>query len=88
MFTRLLRAYCMLKRLHFVFWQPPEQVQSSIQGRLALRHLQRAPEHPLLLPHSSNSRQPFDASGRVVHTGAQRLLLFIQPMLEGSGSFC
>ena len=60
----------------FVFWQPPEQLQSSMHGRLALKHLQRPLKQPFLHPHFSNSRHALEA----LEVRSRRVSIYRSPL--------
>ena len=71
-----------------MLWQPPEQPQSSVQGRFALKHLQRPLEQPFLHPHLSNSLQALEASGSTVQRGVHVSFSIFQPNSDGDGITC
>ena len=65
-------------------WQSPEQKQSAVHLRAALKHL-HLPVHPFLQPQRISSEHDCDASGRLVHTGCHPVWSFFQPQSAGLG---
>ncbi len=66
------------------YCQSPEQKQSAVHLRAALKHL-HLPVHPFLQPHRISSEHDCDASGRVVHNGCHPVSTFFHPQSAGLG---